>query len=171
MLGNSVGPESKEWVRSFYTFLDQEYRMKAFTMEVWILSISTKPLWPNGMSHWDLHQKHMIYWDRTHTTVRPLYLAFRVNGKVDGIYRVSRIEHGVPIIDLMPELKNTKSERPKLPFTVWHFEPKVSLPNPIPTGPGMYNRRVRCDLDLLLSCKSVQEIEHAMGKRRHQPET
>jgi hypothetical protein len=30
----------------------------------------------------------------------------------------------------------------------------------------MYNRRVRCDLDLLLSCSTVQEIEEAMRERR-----
>jgi hypothetical protein len=170
VLGNSIGPESKEWVRSLYSFLDQEYRMKAFTTEVWILAIDTKPLWPNGMSFWDIHQKYKLYWDRTHPTVRPLYLALRVHGKVDAIYRVSRIEHAVPIIDLVPELVNVKEKWPKLPFTIWHFEPKVSLPNPIRTGGGMYNRRVRSDLDLLLSCKSVQEIEQAMSKRRNQLE-
>jgi hypothetical protein len=34
----------------------------------------------------------------------------------------------------------------------------------------MYNRRVRCDLDLLLSCDTVQEIEPAMSKRRRKAE-
>jgi hypothetical protein len=32
----------------------------------------------------------------------------------------------------------------------------------------MYNRRVRCDLDLLLTCETVQEVEEQMGKRRQQ---
>jgi len=33
-------------VRWFYNFLDQEYRMKAFTTEVWIVPTSSEPLWP-----------------------------------------------------------------------------------------------------------------------------
>ena len=168
VMDNSVEPESKEWVRSFYRFLDQEYRMKAFTTEVWIPAIDTKPLWPNGMSFWDIHQKYMLYWDRTHRTVRPLYLSFRVKGKVDAIYRVNRIEQGVPIINEVPELKNVNKDWPKLPCTIWHFDPPTKLPDPIRTGGGMYNRRVRCDLDLLLTCKTVQEIEQAMCKRRDQ---
>lgn len=167
MLGNSVTPESKEWVRSFYSFLDQDFHMKAFTTEVWILAISTDPLWPNGMSHWDIHQKHRVWWDYKEHTVRPLYLAFRVDGRVDSICRVSRIQHGNPIIDLVAELRHINTDWPKrLPCTIWHFGPPVPLAKPLRTGSGMYNRRVRCDLDLLLTCQTVQEIEQAMAKRR-----
>ena len=167
MLGKSVPPHSKEWVRSFYKFLDQEYGMKAFTTEVWILTIDTKPLWENGMSFWDIHQKYSLYFDRTHPTVRPLYFAFRVNGQVNAIYRVSRIEHSIPIIDLVPELVNLQADWLKMPYTIWHFGTPVPLANPLRTGSGMYNRRVRCDLDLLLTCKTVQEVEEQMGKRRN----
>lgn len=166
MLSKSTPAHSKEWVRSFYSFLDQEFEMKAFSTEVWILAIDTKPLWPNGMSFWDIHREYRLYFDRTHPTVRPLYFAFRVNGQVDGIYRVSRIEHLVRIVDLVPELANVKAEWPTLPYTIWHFGPLVELASPLRTGSGMYNRRVRCDLDLLLTCKTVQEIEAEMGKRR-----
>jgi hypothetical protein len=168
VMGKSVEPEAKAWVRSFYSFLDQEYGMKAFTTEVWILAISTEPLWPNGMSHWDIHQKHKVWWDYKEHTVRPLYLAFRVEGNLDSIWRVSRIEHGVPIISVVPEMKHIKREWPNEPCTIWHLEPPVTLPHPIRTGGGMYNRRVRCDLDVLLSCKTVLEIEQAMKKRRDQ---
>lgn len=168
MITKSVQPEAKAWVRSFYRFLDQEYRMKAFTTEVWILAISTKPLWRNGMSHWDIHQNHNVWWDYKEHTVRPLYLGFRVDGRVDSIYRVSQIEHGIPIIDIVPDLKHVKKGWPREAGTIWHFEPPVKLPNPIRTGGGMYNRRVRCDVDLLLTCKTVQEIEQVMKKRREQ---
>jgi len=30
----------------------------------------------------------------------------------------------------------------------------------------MYNRRIRCDFDLLLTCTSVKEIEATMAHRR-----
>lgn len=168
MQGNSVETESKTWVQSFYRFLDQEYDMKAFSTEVWILAIRTKPLWSNGMSHWDIHQKYRVWWDYKEHTVRPLYLAFRVEGKLDSICRVSGIEYGIPIIDKVPEMRKTKNKLHKSPCTIWHFEPPVKLPTSIRTGSGMYNRRVRCDLDLLLSCKTVLEIEQAMKKRRNQ---
>jgi hypothetical protein len=165
---DSTVSESKGWVRSFYRFLDQEYGMKAFTTEVWILAISTNPLWTGGMSHWDIHQKYRVWWDYKEHTVRPLYLAFRVGGNLDAIWRVNQIDHGVPIIDVVPEMKHIKEDWPKKPCTIWHFGPPVTLPHPIRTGGGMYNRRVRCDLDLLLICKTVQEIEVAMGKRREE---
>ena len=168
MLGESLSAEAKEWVRCFYNFLDQEFRMKAFTTEVWILAISTDALWPNGMSHWDIHQKYRVWWDYKEHSVRPLYIAFRVDGVLDSICRVSRVEHGVPILDLVPEMQNIKKSWPKTPATIWHFGPPVPLTRPLRTGAGMYNRRVRCDLDLLLTCETVQEIEMEMGKRRQQ---
>jgi hypothetical protein len=166
MLGTSLSAHEKEWVRAFYSFLDQEYPMKAFSTEVWILAISTEPLWPNGMSHWDIHQKYKVWWDYKEHSVRPLYLAFRVDGKLDSICRVNAIEHDVPIVERVPEMRSIKSAWPKKPSTIWHFDPPVKLAHPLRTGGGMYNRRVRCDLDLLLSCETVQEIEVAMGKRR-----
>jgi hypothetical protein len=166
MLGTSASAHEKEWVRSFYSFLDQEYPMKAFSTEVWILPISTEPLWLNGMSHWDIHREYQVWWDYREHSVRPLYLAFRFDGKLDSIYRVRSIEHGIPIINLVPEMRNIKRDWPKLPSTVWHFDQAVKLTRPLITGPGMYNRRVRCDLDLLLFCNSVKEIEEEMRNRR-----
>lgn len=170
MLSKSLSCQPKEWVRCFYNFLDQEFSMKAFTTEVWILAINTEPLWPNGMSHWDIHQKYRVWWDYKEHSVRPLYIAFRVGGVLDSICRVSRVEHAIPIVDVVPEMQNIKKPWPKLPATIWHFGPPVPLAKPLRTGAGMYNRRVRCDLDLLLTCETVQEIEEAMGKRRDQPE-
>ncbi len=168
MLSEAVQPQAREWVRSFYRFLDEEYEMRAFTTEVWILAASTKPLWANGKSHWDIHQQFRVWWDYKEPTVRPLYMAFRVGGTLDSIYRVSRVEHGIPIIDVVPILRNVRKRWPKVPCTIWYFEPPVKLAKAIRTGGGMYNRRVRCDLDLLLSCDTVQEIEVAMGERRRQ---
>ena len=130
------------------------------------MAISQEPLWPNGMSHWDIHQQYRVWWDYKEHSVRPLYLAFRVDGNLDAIWRVTRIEHGVPIADVVPEMKRIKQDWPKAPCTIWHFDPPVKLPKPIRTGGGMYNRRVRCDLDVLLTCNTVQEIEQAMKKRR-----
>jgi hypothetical protein len=170
MLSTSVSAHEKEWVRSFYSFLDQEYLMKAFSTEVWILPISTEPLWPNGMSHWEIHRKYRVWWDYREHSVRPLYLAFRVDGKLDSIWRVNSIEHDTPIIDRVPEMRQIKDAWPKKPATIWHFDPAVSLTHTIRTGGGMYNRRVRCDVDLLLSCETVQEIEAAMSKRRRKSE-
>ncbi len=166
MLGNSIDPEARAWVRSFYRFLDQEYEMKAFSTEVWILAINTDPIWPKGMSHWEIHQKHRVWWDYREHTVRPLYLGFRVDGKLESIGRVSKIEHGIPITDVVPEMRQSKNPLYQEPCTIWHFERLVTLPTPIRTGSGMYNRRVRCDFDLLLTCNTVQEIEQAMNKRR-----
>lgn len=170
MTGTSLRPEEGEWIRGFFNFLDQEFSMKAFTTEVWILAISTEALWPNGMSHWEIHQKYRVWWDYKEHSVRPLYIAFRVDGVLDSIYQVTRVEHDVPIIDLVPEMKRIRSSWPKQPATIWHLGPPVLLAKPLKTGGGMYNRRVRCDLDLLLTCSSVQEIEVEMRKRRQQPE-
>jgi hypothetical protein len=42
----------------------------------------------------------------------------------------------------------------------------VKITRPLITGRGMYNRRVLCDIDLLLCCNSVKEIEEVMRNRR-----
>jgi hypothetical protein len=166
MHGKSTPKQTKEWVRHLYDFMDQEFDMKAFTTEVWLLSVNTKPLWPNGLTFWDIHQKYQVYFHEKHPTVRPLYIAFRVDGVVDSIYRILRIEHSVPSIKVAPELVHLKEDWPNRPYTIWHFSSAIPLPNPLRTGSGMYNRHVRCDLDLLLTCKTVQEVEVEMGNRR-----
>lgn len=155
-----------EWVRSFYNFLDKEYRMKSFSTEVWILPISTKPLWNNGISLWDIHQKYRVIWDSLQPTVRPLYLGFRVDGKVDAIHRVVKVDHDVSILEVVPEFSKLKEPWVRRAMTIWYFDEPVKLPNPVRTGSGMYNRRLRCDLDLLLSCETMVEIEAKMKIRR-----
>ena len=171
MTDKSITPEATSWIRCFYRFLDEEYGMKAFSTEVWILPIDTTPLWPDGMSFWQIHQKYNIYFDSISPSVRPLYFGFRVDGQVNAIYRVSRIEQAIRVVDSVPELQNVKEDWPSKLHTIWHFGPPVPLANPLTTGGGMYNRRVRCDLDLLLTCKTVKEIEQEMGKRRAQLST
>lgn len=164
----STDGRSRNWVREFYTFLDEDYRMKAFSTEVWILAASTREIGRSGVSHWDVHKRYRLWWDFRSHTVRPLYLAFRADGVVDALWKVVRIEHGIPISDRVPELRTNKVHpeyRTKL-ATIWHFDAPVSLPNPLRTGGGMYNRRVRCDFDLLLTCATVSEIEVEMARRR-----
>lgn len=168
MLSQKLDETAKTWVQVFYRFLDEEYAMKAFTTEVWILAINTKPLWKGGKSHWDIHEEYRVWWDYKEPSVRPLYLAFRFDGKLEYVARVNRIEHGRPITDVAPEMKLTKAPIHKAPATIWHFDAPIKLPKPLTTGPGMYNRRTRCDFDLLLTCSTVQEIEATMSERRNQ---
>ncbi|HBJ37487.1 MAG TPA: hypothetical protein DDZ51_22580 [Planctomycetaceae bacterium] len=165
MLSQKLDESAKNWVRAFYRFLDEEYTMKAFTTEVWILSINTKPLWKGGKSHWDIHKDYRVWWDYKETSVRPLYLAFRFDGTLEHVARINRIEHGRPITDVAPELALAKNPVHKRPATIWHFDELIKLPKPLPTGPGMFNHRTRCDFDLLLTCSTVKEIESTMTKR------
>jgi hypothetical protein len=158
--------EGRVWCGHLASFLQQEYAMNTYTTEVWILAASTEPLWKNGLSHWDIHQEYRLWWDYTEIHVRPLYLAFRAAGQVDSIWRVNQIEHDVLVGDRVPPLKKQGREWAKKPATIWHLDPPVPLQKTLRTGPGMYNRRVRCHLDLLLSCSTVQEIEEAMRERR-----
>lgn len=166
MLSGSISAEAREWARSFGSFLDQEYEMKAFSTEVWVVPASTTPLWDGGPSLWDLHQKYRLYFDHKQTTVRPLYLAFRVDGRVDSLHRVTHTEYSVPIIDLIPEFEHVDAEWTTLPNTVWHFGPAVPLARPLSSGGKLFTRRVRADLDLLLTCESVRDLEVEMGRRK-----
>ncbi len=77
MWSQKLDETAKTWVNAFYRFLDEEYTMKAFTTEVWILAINTKEMWPGGRSHWDIHSMYHVWWDYKEPAVRPLYLAFR----------------------------------------------------------------------------------------------
>jgi hypothetical protein len=78
---------------------------------------------------------------------------------------VLRIEHETPVRRYVPELV---TEWKDVPYTIWHLDKPVALPKPIPTGGKLWQRRIACDFDLLLSCKSVMEIETAMRKRREE---
>lgn len=165
--GGRITGSSLQAVRWFYRFLDQEYDMKAFTTEVWILPVSDDPLWPNGMSYLDIHQTHRIYFDHRTHAVRPLYIGLRTQGKLASLYRVLRIEHETPVSKYVLGLKTDWRDKP---LTIWHLDEPVPLPTPIPTGGGMWQRRTACDFDLLLRCKSVMEIEAAMRDRRGEGE-
>lgn len=165
IVGGQESQSASQAVRWFYGFMDQEFRMKAFTTEVWILPVATDPLWPNGMSFLDIHQKYRIYFDHRSHSVRPLYIGLRSKGKLDSLYRVLRIEHEMPVSKYVPGLKTEWKDNP---LTIWHLDEPVSLPTPIPTGGGMWQRRTACDFDLLLRCKSVMEIETAMRERRNE---
>ncbi len=165
-ISKSTDSETRIWCRYLTDFLQQEYAMKSFSTEAWILAASTEPLWENGLSHWDIHQQYKLWWDYTEIHVRPLYLAFRAAGKLDRIWRVKQIEHDVLVGDFVPPLKKHGPLLATKPATIWHLDPSVPLQRTLKTGPGMYNRRVRCDLDLLLSCGTVQEIEETMRSRR-----
>ena len=169
MLSQKLDDTAKTWVRVFYRFLDEEYTMKAFTTEVWIVAINTKPLWKGGKSHWDIHKEYKVWWDYKEPSVRPLYLAFRFDRKLEYLARINRIEHGRTIIDVAPEMRLTKNPIHNTPATIWRFDEPIKLSNPLSTGPGMYNRRIRCDFDLLLTCSTVKEIEDTMTIRRTQP--
>ena len=156
-------------VRWFYSFLDREYHMKAFTTEVWIVPASTKRLSPDGCSLFDTHLLRKVFWDARPQPVRPLYIAFRANAEVKEIHRVLSIEHDTPPIKYVPELKEMEeTSKWREPMTIWHLDEPVPLPNPIPTGPGLFQRSVRCDMDILLSSRSVKEIEDKMKARREE---
>jgi hypothetical protein len=155
------------WLRAFRRFLEEEYSMKCFTEEVWIVSASQAALWPNGLSHYDTHVKHRIYYRQDHHATRPLYLALRTHGRIETLQRVLRVEHEVKPVDYIPDLKNVPHGWPSEPYTVWHLDEPVKLPNPIPTDDAtMRARMVSCDLDILLSSASVKEAVQRMQKRR-----
>jgi hypothetical protein len=154
-------------IRWFYNFLDQEYRMKAFTTEVWIVPTSSEPLWPGGWSFLDTHLKCHVYYDHRHQTVRPLYIGFQGNGQLTAIHRVLRIEHETPPIKYVPQLSHVKDEWPRSLLTIWHLDGPVALPTLMPSGGNnVHRRKVSCDLDVLLTGKSVLDIESRMRERR-----
>lgn len=156
-------------IRWFYKFLDEEYRMKAFTTEVWIVPTSSEPLWPGGWSFLDTHLNYRIYYDHRYQSVRPLYIGYQAGGKLDAIHRVLRIEHEVEPIKYAPKLSSVAKEWPKSPHTIWHLDGPVALPSPIRSGgSNVHRRRVSCDMDVLLTAESVLDIENRMRERREQ---
>jgi hypothetical protein len=159
--------DSRFWLDAFTKFLEDGYQMRSFTHEVWIAPASIKPLWPGGMSFHDTHVKHHIYyWDKLHRATRPLYIAFRCRGKVEGFQRVLRVEHDRPPIDYISTLKNVPDDWPSRPFTIWHLGDLVKFSKPIPTGdPKMWASHIYCDMDILLSSSTVKEAAERMKLR------
>ena len=146
--------------------------MKAYTEEVWIIPAQTKPLWTNGWSFHDTHIKGRRIYYRTKkdrfTSQRPLYIAFRADGKVTAIQRVDRVEHEAAPIDYVPQLRNVKGSWPSEPHTVWHLSEPVPLPRAIRTGDrNMRGRHVYCDVDILISSPTIKDAVDRMKQRRN----
>lgn len=145
-------------LRSFATFCMEEYDMKAYTHEVWIVPGSPKPLWEGGLSHYDIHTKTAkIYYRNDRSTCRPLYIAFRNKG-FDTIQRVKRIICEGKPIEWEPQLKNVYGW-PKENYTIWELSDPIKLGKTIKTGPNMLQRHVYCNFEDLLKYDSVAEIE------------
>jgi hypothetical protein len=164
---NAATTEAGLWIRAFHQFLEQEYTMRAFTEEVWIVSGGTTPLWPNGMSFHDTHALGGIYYCLSSHAKRPLYLAFRVRGQVTHIQKVLSVHHEAKPVDFLPALKNVPADWPNLPHTVWKLSAPTPLPRPIPTGDNtMRARRFSCDLDILLASSTIRDAIAKMKARR-----
>ncbi len=163
--GGKISDVSLQAVRWFYNFLDQEYRMKAFTTEVWVVPASDKPNLGNGLSYLGIHREHRIYFDGRQRTIRPLYIGFRAKGMLESLHRVLRIEHETPVSTYVHGLS---TEWMNNPLTIWHLDEPFLLAAPLPTGANMATRRTHCDLDLLFRCKTEREVELAMKERRQQ---
>jgi hypothetical protein len=165
--------EEGVWLRYFQGFLEQEYQMRAFTEEVWIVSARTSPLWPGGLSYYDTHAKerpqgHRIYYRTDCHGKRPLYMAFRNNGKVTHIQRVMGVVHEAMPLEYVPELRHISAKQwPTTPHTIWLLGPPTELSRPIPTGDNtMRARQFSCDLDILISSNSIREAVQKMKDRR-----
>jgi hypothetical protein len=146
--------------------------MKCFTEEVWIVPVTTVPLWPGGWSFYDTHVRgHIYYHDNPRFFAkRPLYIALRTRGRVEAIQRVLRVEHDGSLIKYVPELANSTEEWVKIPQTIWHLAEPVLLPRPLATGDAtMRARHVSCDLDILLSAATLRDAVAMMQRRVQVP--
>jgi len=163
---NPATTEAGRWLRAFHQFLDREYVMRAFTEEVWIVSASTQPLWPNGMSYYDTHVNGRIYYRTDCHAKRPLYIAFRVGGKVTHIQKVLGVEHETRPADFVADLQGASLEWATQPHTIWKLGVPTPLPSAIPTDDkAMRGRQFSCDLDILISSASIREAVQRMKTR------
>lgn len=176
LIGHSESLE-QQWLRWFFDFLEEEYKMHSYTHQIWIVPCNDDPLWEGGLSFYDTHFERLIYYREpgkdSYTDRRPLYIALRVGGKVSTIQRVVGMQYDVPPVQLIPELESIQPGKgediawPRRAHTIWHLSKPTPLPNPIRTGdPSMRSRHVVCDFDILLSSNSVKEIQEKM-KERH----
>jgi hypothetical protein len=170
-LRRTLGPASDAmvWVKAFHHFLDKEFHMKCYTEEVWIVSANTQPLWPNGLSFYDTHVnvEQPIYYRTDSHKKRPLYIALRYDRAVRHIQRVLAIEYETAPIRYVPALKELEEKWPSQPHTIWRLDRPVELSHSIRSGDrSIRSRKCSCDLDVLLSSKTVREIELRMKERR-----
>ena len=155
------------WLRWFQRFLEEEYKMKCYTEEVWIVSASRQPLWEGGMSFLDTHLQGKVYYRGANSPQRPLYIAFRYGGEVKAIQRVIKVEPEQRPIDVLPQLANVPEDWPRHLHTVWYLGEPTPLPQAIPSSdPHMRGRRLSLDLDILLSSASIKEAVQKMKIRR-----
>lgn len=146
-------------LRSFIEFAKEEYYMKSYTDEIWIVPASDKPLWEGGFSHFDIHTKiGKIYYRTDKANYWPLYIAFRKDG-FDAIQRVENIVYNKPPIEYVPDLRKVNGSWAKEPHNIWELSDPIPIGKHIATGPGMYRRHVTCTFKDLFTYDSVADIE------------
>jgi hypothetical protein len=157
-------------LKQFGIFIEKELNMKSYTDEIWVVPTNKHPLWKEGWSFYDTHLKGQIYYRKKkdgYTNVKPLYIAFRCNGKVEFIQRVVKIEHEIPVIDVLPQLGNIRTRWPSEPHTIWHLDKPVKLPHAIPVKDRTIQQLpTSYDIDVLLTAPSIKDARVLMQKRK-----
>jgi hypothetical protein len=151
------------------SFIEGEYYMKSFEEEVWIVPISTKPLWGNGISFYDIPLKHKIYFHPAkRSRKRAIYFAPRAYGQVKHVQKILKVEYNKPPQQYIPEL--TKLPWSSEKHTIFHLGEPVNLPVPVKSGP-IRDRLVYSDFDLLINAQTVDEAQKSTIKRRKELES
>ena len=146
------------------SFIEEEYYMRSFEEEVWVVPLGIKPLWQGGLSFYDIPLQHKIYFHPTRRSRRKaIYFAPRAFGRVQHVQRILKIEYNKTPQQYISQLS-------KMPWgsgscTIFHLSEPVKLPKPIRSG-NIRNRVAYCDFDLLVNAQTIGEAHKETMNRR-----
>ena len=133
ILRRSRNDVEKYLLSEFCSFVEEEYYMKSFEEEVWVVPVSTRPLWQEGLSFYDIPLRHKIYFHPVKRSRRKaIYFARRAFGRVVHVQRILKIEYNKEPRQYIPELSTFPWS--SQPYTIFHLGEPVKLPKPVKSG-------------------------------------
>ena len=167
ILRRSRNDVEKYLLSEFCSFVEGEYYMKSFEEEVWVVPLSTAPLWQEGLSRYHIPLRHQIYFHPAKRTRRKaIYFAPRAFGRVAHVQRILKIEYNKEPKQYIPEL--SRFSWSSQPYTIFHLGEPVKLPKPVRSG-KIWDRLVYCDFDLLVNAQTIDEAhKQTMARRKRE---
>lgn len=145
-------------------FIEEEYYMKSYEEEVWIVPLGTEQLWEGGLSFFDIPiQKKIYFHPKDRTRRRAIYFAPRAYGQVQYVQKILGIEYNKEPKQYIPELSGLSWSGE--PHTIFRLGEPVKLPAPIKSG-KIWNNVSYSDFDLLVNAESVKHAHELTLKRR-----
>ena len=138
-----------------------------FDEEVWVVALGDEPIAKGSSTRFvDMPDKHNVYiFPTRYNPRRTVFIAFRYHGQLHAVHKILR-RNEKPEINynqVIPGLNAPTRQK----CTAYHLGPAIPLQNRPRTGKRLpWNTQAYCDLDLLLTSKTISDAKRLTDERK-----